>query len=243
MKSFLLFVFSTGIFSTTFSQDFKYEAGIESGYSIVSLRGDQFSKKFQAENKVDYTTKISVPVGVSLQCNFKKVLSFRTGIYFENKGNILQLSSTMSETSDIKYLTLPLMLRASYGAKAKVFAELGPSFSYLIKHTVDYNYYTYDTAFAVVFFSPTTTDYTDHLKKMDVGLSMGMGIGFTVKKQFSISLEWRGNMGMSDINNYSASSPGYYREGKIQTGATHFLIGVAYKFGDVPPPYEYQPTI
>ena len=201
---------------TAYGQASSFEIGIEGGPSLISLRGNETINNH-------HKTTIGYSAGFSLQYNFKKIISLRTNIAYEKKGSIVRAERTdiygnslgeIDIHTNFDYLTLPVLVRVTFGENVQYFINAGPYFGHLIKQTFvseDYN-------------GQQTIDNTFNDKRFDVGISTGLGISIPIKTKFSASFEIRNNLGL-----YNVSEVPVLNNGRIKTNSTNFLFGFAYK--------------
>ena len=205
---------------TSLGQTNKFDIGLENGPSLRSLWGDDL-----VENSTDPT--IGFSTGQTFQYNFPKLISIRTNVTYERKGAFSKLQLTDVAGNPIKeitfyinldYLTMPLLIRLTFGNKIKFFVNIGPYFSYLINQTFD------TSAFNL--FPIFISDNTDSFKRFDMGLSSGLGGGLPINDNFLLTLEIRNNLGFYNVSNVPIDN-----NGSILTNSTNLLIGIAYRFG------------
>jgi hypothetical protein len=220
MKSINSFVLASFLITSSFSfaQDNKFDIGIEGGPSLISLRGNV------AIN--NQTTTAGFLGGVFCQYNFSKVFSLRTGLAYEQKGtsspsfvndNLGNVLGQVNVRSQFNYLTMPLLVRATFGQKIKYFVNAGPYYGYLINQKLE----TASTTFKRDF-----TDNTFFYNRADFGISTGLGISIPIKSRFALSAEIRHNLGLANISKLPVIGAG-----TINTNATNVLFGVTYKLG------------
>lgn len=207
------------IAGTTHAQTNKFDIGVEGGPSLISLRGNTIIDQFHASTA-------GFSGGFSFQYNFQKVISLRTNIAFERKGSVLTspvvdiLGNSLGEAStysNFEYLTLPILVRATFGKKIQFFVNAGPYFGYLIQQ----NFVTKGKNL------PTTkSEDKSIVKQFDTGISTGVGISVPIKTKFAFSFEVRNNLGL-----YNVSSRPVINSGTIKTNSTNFLFGFTYKLG------------
>lgn len=206
--------------SLTFGQTNKFEVGLEMGPSLISLRGNDFLDK---NNDISF----GFSSGFTFQYNFPKLISIRTNISFERKGLTTQGTATdeygnqigeITFHSKFDYLTIPLLVRLTFGKKINFFINAGPYIGYLIqqKNVIE--------AFGE--YPKTETDNTDNFKRTDFGITTGLGARFPIKSKLFLSLEIRNNLGLTNI-----SSVPVVNDGTIKTNSTIILIGIEYRFG------------
>lgn len=216
--SFTFFVLALTLTAT--AQTNKIDIGTEAGFSLASLRGN--------ENIDNYNdTRIGYSGGLFVQYNFRKIISVRTGGYFERKGSSTDILftdisgniiGTVKGKHNFDYLAVPLLIRATFGQKLNYFVNAGPYVGFLMKKT------EYTEAFQNI--PETTSDQTDIYKKTETGLSFGLGLSYTLKEKFALSFELRNNLGLTDTSDLPVIN-----NGVIKTNAINFLFGFSYKLG------------
>ena len=209
----LLFIVS----ETTYGQTTKYNIGIEGGPSLCFLRGNEL-----IDGQQEYLMGFSG--GLVFQYNLEKIISFRTNIAFERKSSVLKselrdevatLIREISTNTNFNYMTLPLLVRASFGGKTQFFVNAGPYFGYLIKQTSERK---------LGDISSRAEDTTTLYRRLDTGISTGLGISVPIKTKFLFSMELRNNLGL-----YNVSSVPVFNQGSVKTNSTSFLLGFSYK--------------
>jgi len=219
IKSLFFGLFLLTVLGTTYGQTNKFDVGVEGSPSLIFLRGNDIIDNL-------HKPTIGFSGGLFFQYNFKKVVSLRTNIAFERKGSVLSSQTTdingdplgeITTNTNFDYLTLPILVRATFGKKVQFFVNAGPYFGYLIKQ---------------IFVSkgdniPTTTsDNTSLDKRFDTGISTGLGLSIPIKTKFAFSFEVRNNLGL-----YNVSAVPVANNGTIKTNSTNFLLGFTYKLG------------
>ncbi len=205
--------------TNTFAQQHKFEVGAEGGAGITTMWGNQLVTQYN-----DPT--LGFAYGASFQYNFVKIFSIRTGVSYERKGCVAKgtyLGVTgdnlgeFTTHSDFNYLTLPVLLRASFGKKIKYFFNAGPYAAYLIKQI---------TRTEATQLPSRTYEQTPYFKPRDFGLTAGAGICIPFKTSLALSFELRNNLGLYNISHWPV-----YGNGTLNTNSTNLLVGLAYKFG------------
>jgi len=194
----------------------KFDFGLEGGPSLKSLYGNSVLKK-------NHKWGIGFSGGLFFQLNFKRNISLRTNIVYERKGSIDPYQRTDSSGNPLgklitngnyDYLTLPILIRATFGHKVKYFVNAGPYFGYLIKAGWEQKGDNFTTR---------KGDLTAYTKRFDSGISAGLGLTIPIKSRFYISFEIRNNLGLYNI------SPAVYNDNCIKTNSTNLLFGLTYK--------------
>jgi hypothetical protein len=205
--------------TTIYGQTNRFDIGVEGGPSLISLRGNEIIDQY-------HKPTIGFSAGLFFQFNFKKIVSLRTNIAFERKGSVATMQTTdnngnplgeVTTHTNFDYLTLPVLVRATFGKKVQFFVNAGPYFGYLIKQTFVREGDNDPT---------TTTDNSFRDKRFDTGISTGLGLSIPFKTNFAFSFEARNNLGL-----YNVSGTTVVNNGTIKTNSTNILLGFVYKLG------------
>ncbi|NVO04159.1 MAG: PorT family protein [Bacteroidetes bacterium] len=221
MKRIITIIFAVFIATTAFAQENKYTIGLVGfGYSpnYTILRGNEMVEKNLFPDK-------GFTHGISFKYNLKKSLSLQTELLYESKAVKVHKRGAPtypdmgSFGKHFDYITIPFLFQLSFGKKIVFFSNTGIFMSYLIKET-DWYYSGYSGEIQ-------STNNTKSYKRIDAGITTGLGIAVPIKKRLVISLELRNNLGLFDVNEIKYLSS----DMTTKTNSTNLLIGLAYKFG------------
>ena len=198
-------------FSQLNAQTNKFELGVEASPSITFLKGSSFIENF-------YDPTLGFSGGLSFQYNIGKRIALRTNIAYERKGGISRnnfyyngnLIQNSSINFNFDYLTLPILVRFSFGKKVKYFVNTGPYFGYLLSQTFVTKGDNFNT---------WTNDYTSATNKFDFGVSFGTGLQYPLKEKIYLSSEIRGNLGLYNT----------IPNGDTKVNSVNLLLGIAYR--------------
>jgi hypothetical protein len=221
IKSLFFGLFLLTVLGTTYGQTNKFDIGVEGSPSLIFLRGNDIIDNLP-------NTAVGFSGGLFFQYNFKKVVSLRTNIAFERKGagyvfdfqsavvngNVL---GEITTNGNFDYLTLPILVRATFGKKIQFFVNAGPYFGYLIKQTGVSKGDNIPTK---------KTDNTSFNKRFDTGISTGLGLSVPIKTKFAFSFEVRNSLGLYNVSAFPVAN-----DGTVKTNSTNFLLGFTYKLG------------
>ncbi|WP_343636159.1 porin family protein [Fluviicola sp.] len=218
MKNTLLitFLFLAGINSLSAQSSNRYDWGIEGGPNLSTLRISN-----RQTNSVVYGS-----AGFIFQYNTRKILSFKTGFSYQRKGAqmsggyyfnpLYNQNAYFSQGKSIfsmDYISLPLLVKASFGKKTKFFINAGPYAAFLLSEKTHFTY----------------GDYTSHLsnlssfKRLDFGVTGGIGLAVPIKEFWMVHIEFRNYLGAQEIHAYSGD--------RIFTNTTDMRLGVVYRLG------------
>lgn len=222
MKCLFSLLLAISIHTFAFSQDSKFEIGIQGGQNLVTMRHTGYTQ-------YSYTLKSAFSAGMSIQYNMNKHFSLRVEPGFEKKGydtnydstfvengNITRIVKGLPITSNFNYITIPILLRASIGKKVKYFINAGPYLGILISQNIIYNHNVLD-------YDKPKYNTINNYKTLDFGISTGIGMYIPMKNIFALSFEIRNNMGLTNISKSSNSTD--------KTSSIGLLIGLSYRIG------------
>lgn len=210
MKSivFILLVIQTLLVTTlTYAQSSKISVGIEGGVG--------FSNSMIGINSpgIGYAAKLTS------QYDLSKILSINIGVGYEQRSSTFHAiiidsinPVDFSDNSKFDFLTLPILLRASFGSKVKYFINAGPYFSYLLKA----HGYMKDN----IENTKTYSEGTDYYKRFESGISFGTGVSIPIAQQLSLLIEARGNVGLTNLSKTEGATH--------KTNSAHVLVGLSY---------------
>lgn len=190
-------------------QDSSISIGVSGGQNYNTMRGTPFFDEY-------HKTKTGFLGGFYLSYKITKNIKIRTELLYEIKGS----SAEIYNLTDIEgfsiglyrgdfhyeYLSLPLLFNPTFGNNLRIFANVGPYFSFLIMQKDDMGVTVTESA-------PLYP-----AKSMDFGLITGLGILIPLNENVSISIEGRNSLGLFDIGDI----PVFYDHGAIK----HNSIGV-----------------
>jgi hypothetical protein len=215
-KALFIFVLICATAAKSFAQMPRHEIGIEAGPSYTNMFGTDFLKL--ESGRVGFLT------GLTYQYNFPKFFSIRTGFAIEQKGayNTLDYTDTSgnvygsgSYVRNINYFSLPVLMRFSFGKKAKFFVNAG-----------GYMGFIFDSNVRLVDPNGIVTVQGFDLNRFEVGATLGIGGMFTILKRLNLSLEVRDNLGL-----YNLGKGGNLGSGDAMTNSLYGLVGVSYNIG------------
>lgn len=221
MKNLFLIGAFLVVASLSFAQQNRITFGVEGGITEANLSSNNTYYKDLYNSRTGYAA------GLALQYNFPKVLSLRTGIMYEYAGTsfpdsastVANPQSTIDWLETTDYLTVPLLLRATFGDKINFFVNAGPYWSLLLKRK---QVLQTAASYSSISYPGQEIDLTDNTEKTDFGISAGIGASAVFNERIVISLEARDNLGMMDI------APQAY---ELKTRTILILAGVAFQFG------------
>lgn len=206
-------------YNTPRAQVTTFEMGLEGGPSLRSLRGNTILDS-TAKSDVGYSG------GIYGQYNIDRMWSVKLGVNYEKKGAKFDIQSQIGtgivenfkSKSDLNYITIPLLVKATFGQKIKFFVNAGAYIGILLKQETKTEANSIQPA--------STVDGTDNFKKTDIGISGGIGVKIPLSPRFGLTLEVRENLGLTNTSKVQVVD-----NGSIKTNAINLLAGFSYSMG------------
>jgi hypothetical protein len=195
-----------------YGQSNKLDIQVEGGPSLISIQSRVYNPK---------ATLNGFTGGLYLNYNFNKRLSIKSGIAYERKGfrdsfagtTAIGQSSIYEMGYNLDYLVVPLLMRANFGNKIRFFVNGGPYLGYLVKQQDVSNLPNF----------PMLTDANFTEKKIDLGISAGVGCSYPINELISITVEARNNLALISLNDGVNSN---------NNNSTNFNLGITYHLRD-----------
>ncbi|WP_343636161.1 porin family protein [Fluviicola sp.] len=210
--------FALGITSLQAQTSNRYDWGIEGGPNLSTFRAQEMPF-------FDISPAVYGSGGFIFQYNTKKILSFKTGFSYQRKGyqikglTFTDVDGNYLETGkaivSLDYITLPLLVKASFGKKTQFFINAGPYGGFLLSAKGRYIYNGQENQ---------KETFTNDVQRWDFGVASGIGIAIPIKEAWKIHAELRNYFGLIDLSN-SGGGTGIY------TNTTDLRLGVVYRLG------------
>lgn len=191
---------------------------IEGGLNLATLRGNDIIDEY-------HNSKIGTTFGISIVYKINKTFSLQSGTYYELKGSsydfeaqdqIGQPLGIVHGFFNLHYLTCPILIRASFGNKFNYSIISGPYIGFLLKQTTHVD--------AIKNLPEVNSNETKSYKKTELGLSLGIGLNYSISYKQALSIEARNNLGLINI-----STVPIIHNGTIKSNVFCFIVGYNYK--------------
>jgi hypothetical protein len=149
--------------------------------------------------------------GLVFQYRLTEVFALQTGILYKRISahvTAFKDALTLIESVDVQrnfdFLSVPLLLQASFGKRLKLLLQGGGFVSRLMYETD-----IYQTIVTPYYISPTpgVVSYTFY-KSIEFGVSAGAGLARELKHSRTLGIMLQSNIGLNDINNYTVYTGG-----------------------------------
>ena len=210
----------------TFAQTKKLRFGVHAGLNYSGLRG--YTIPANITSQYDESAAFGYLGGISLTYPLKEKVSLRVELNYERKtqkaDNIVEIRNSFEEPAQLydftskrhfDYLVLPILLHYQFTDKNSFFVNGGPFVGYLLKATL--------TSDLEVPELNADVDLSNDYKKLDYGLTVGLGKNFDIDSQNSLHLEIRNNLGLAKINKNDV-----WNGGHVRTNSLSFMVGYSF---------------
>lgn len=208
MKRFIIVPLMLAFAISALGQSSKLTVGVESTTTITSMRGSDPDDIFTSQMGFGS----SITASYSILPNF--VIS--TGLGFERKGRKMKDVSywdgegnkvaTNDQHSNLDYLVLPIKASFQTGGKIKGYINGGLFVGYLLKYSEKWDG-----------ISITTFNTTSDFKRIDGGITVGIGTYIPIFKKVILDLGVVENWGLNNIN-----------DNNLKTNSAGVLLGLKY---------------
>jgi hypothetical protein len=208
MKTMKLLVIAIGFIATmTSTAQNNFKLGVNAGLNYPDVRGNELAR---------YNNfKVGYLVGVSFDYYLKEHLSIKTNINYEQKIKSLEITYYNSQIEEIgreeyeevyKYINVPILLKLEFW-DAKFYVNGGPFLNYLLSSKLDEEY------------PNDNSDFVSEKKKIDFGVSLGVGTIFSINEKNDIAIEVRDDFGLVD----TGGAPTYVN-GTVKTNTIKLIL-------------------
>ncbi|MDY7396956.1 porin family protein [Aureibaculum sp. 2210JD6-5] len=209
MKKYILTALTISLFinTTSFSQN-EMRIGINAGANYSKFRGNELIDETNAD--------FGFLAGVSLEYFLSEKFSLKTNLNFERKSikktsnNIVDFEGMPTGEIEIKtnydYLVLPMLVKYKFNETSGFYVNGGPFLGYLLSNKSRAEGYDED-------------DFTSLSKKIDVGVSIGLGAKFQLTGKNELGIELRNNLGLINTSDVEV-----YKDGSIKSNSLNLLL-------------------
>ena len=191
----------------SFSQN-EMRVGVNSGATLSKFRGNDIIK--------NTNPGIGFLIGLSFEYSLSQNISLKTNLNysrksFSNTSNGFELhgfsSKEIKTRTNYDYLELPILIKYVVDNSERFFVNGGPFLGYLLKAESKTKGFL-------------DNDSTVLNKKMDLGLSIGIGTIFRFDDKNNLSIELRNNLGLINISDVKV-----YRNETVKTNSLNLILG------------------
>ena len=191
-----------------------FTSSIYSQIKIGVNAGATYSKPYEGYESFD--AGIGFLIGASFEYYLNENLSLKTNLNYERKSfddsfpetdEFGNLTGQIKVTTNFDYLTIPIMAKYEFGNSKNFFVNGGPFLGFLLSLENK------------VITSTRQTTFTTLTKKIDVGLSFGIGTKIYINDKSDLNIELRENLGLLNL-----SDDEVYEGGNLKTNSLNLIL-------------------
>jgi hypothetical protein len=225
MTFILCWLMTAGLTCSLYAQKGIWEAGVEGGpgLSIIYAKNSIYNHS---------TLSFGGVGGLFCEYGFAGNFSVKAALQYERKGTRIANKSVLlppggTQQFNLDYLSVPLLVKWSFGGKIRLFVNAGPCVSLLLQQSL---WYVPESGNKSKVANETKSYYP-----IDLAVVLGAGVTIPVGSKLKVSVEVRDNLGLvnirTSISDFERDS--YFPGGEVKgyTNSTLLLVGVAYRIG------------
>ena len=220
------------LYSLTYGQDSKFAVGFTVTPTITSLKGAikppiSFNNGYD-QTTVFYGSQYRFSAGLSVEYFICKHLSVKSGLAYERKGaqtyrypmdDVIDgywPPNNMDKKMNFDYLTIPILGSFSTKGKIKFYMDAGIFLGFLVSQK--------DLIAADGSNPERIDDNYATVRKLDFGLSLGLGLKIPLSNKLLLDFGLCNNTGLININKTYLSN-----DEVLRTGSNGLQIGLKYR--------------
>jgi hypothetical protein len=217
MKRILFFLVAALYCLTGFGQESNWLVGIDVSTTLTSIRGDEIYDDFQ--------TRVGYSGGMDVEYCFNQSFSLKTGLMYELKGSSVHIAFTDENgqtlqddivKTNFNYLIIPVLASFNTKGTKKFYVNAGPYLGYLLNKKKKES--GYDTI------PKSTTNVTETAKRIDFGLSVGVGLYIPLYPKVIMDISLKENLGLINVSEAKYGNSDYSEK----TNSFGFYLGFKY---------------
>lgn len=208
----------------SYSQNSKIKFGLQTGLNYSNFRGYTIPAEF--DPYYSESPGFAYLGGINMEYQIKEKLSLKIELNFERKSqkadNTIELRQNFDEPSQIynfvtkrnyDYLVLPILLKYCFEDKNSFYINGGSFIGYLLKSQFTNN-------LNAPGIDSSSLNTTKDNKKIDFGLSLGLGKNIDLSNNKTFSIEIRENLGLTKTSKLDV-----WNGGNVKTNSLNLIIG------------------
>ena len=194
-----------------------FTSSIYSQIKIGLNAGATYSKPY--EGYMGFDAGIDFLIGASFEYYLNENLLLKTNLNYERKSfgdsfpftdNRGMLIGQIKATTNFDYLTIPIMAKYEFGNSKKFFVNGGPFLGFLL---------SIKTKGKSKVLNLNSSTNIEGLKKINVGLSFGIGMKVYSNDKSDLNIELRENLGLLNISDNEV-----YEGGNLKTNSLNLIL-------------------
>jgi|SRR5690606_4306133 len=153
------------------------------------------SANYYSEENLSNKPISGVNFGLETDYFFNNRWSLHSGLLYQRMGS--KLGSEYKEK--LGYLTVPINANWHFGSTRKWYLNFGPSVGFLMSAKAEYKGNNFNSFDPIVYGEEQEVNIKSLANKVQLGLNYGIGYKIFINEKFSISVDYQGMTGLSNV--------------------------------------------
>ncbi len=165
------------------------------GDTEITLKIGYSSANYYSTEELDNSPISGINFGIESDYFFNNRWSLHSGLLYQRMGS--KISSNYKEK--LSYLTIPINTNWHFGSTRKWYLNFGPSIGFLLSAKAEIKgseFSSFDPAF---YGGGEDINIKDLVNTFQLGLNYGIGYKIFINDKFSLSIDYQGMTGLSDV--------------------------------------------
>lgn len=164
------------------------------GDTEITLKIGYSSANYYSTEELDNSPISGINFGIESDYFFNNRWSLHSGLLYQRMGS--KISSNYKEK--LSYLTIPINANWHFGSTRKWYLNFGPSIGFITSAKAEFKQMnTFDPA--EIGFNTGANDIKDLVNTFQLGLNYGIGYKIFINDKFSLSIDYQGMTGLSEV--------------------------------------------
>lgn len=165
------------------------------GDAEITIRLGYSSANYYSNENLDNSPISGVQFGVASDYFFNNRWSLHTGLLYQKMGS--KIDDGYKEK--LGYLTIPINANWHFGSTRKWYLNFGPSIGFLLSAKAEIKGSEFSSFDPVFYGGGQDINIKDLVNPIQLGLNYGIGYKIFVNEKFSLSIDYQGMAGLSEV--------------------------------------------
>lgn len=164
------------------------------GDTEIALKIGYSSANYYSTEELDNSPISGLNFGIESDYFFNNRWSLHSGILFQKMGS----NVTNDYKEKLNYITIPINANWHFGSTRKWYLNFGPSIGFITSAKAEFKQMnTFDPV--EIGFNTGANDIKDLVNAFQLGLNYGIGYKIFINDKFSLSIDYQGMTGLSEV--------------------------------------------
>ncbi len=165
------------------------------GDTEIALKIGYSSANYYSTEELDNSPISGLNFGIESDYFFNNRWSLHSGILFQKMGS----NVTNDYKEKLNYITIPINANWHFGSTRKWYLNFGPSIGFLLSAKAKYKENYFSSFDPVYYGNEQEVNIKDLVNTVQIGLNYGIGYKIFINEKFSLSIDYQGMSGLTDL--------------------------------------------